>query len=66
MPTGEECVCCREIVQMANRVSSHKVECIISHPGFRSVFLDPWVLETAYYTYRQHYGDNAVEGAINE
>ena len=35
--------------------SPEEVGCIILHP-----------LETAYYSYRQHYGANAVEGAINE
>lgn len=66
MPTGIECVCCREITQMVNKKSPEGVECITLHPGFQSVCLDPWVLETAYYSYRQHYGENAVEGATNE
>lgn len=29
--------------------------CITSHPGFQSVCLDPWVLETVYYAYRQEW-----------
>ena len=36
------------------------------HLGFQSVCLNPWVLQTAYYSYRQQYGESAVEGAINE
>ena len=66
MPTRVECVCCREIVQICNKVSLYKVECIISHTGFQNVCLDPWVLETAYFAYRQHYGSNEVKGDLNE
>ena len=32
--------------------------CIIGHPGFTTVCLDPWVLQTAYYAYKQQYGQN--------
>ena len=32
------------------------LQCITEHPGFRSVCLDRYVLETAYYQYRQQYG----------
>lgn len=31
-------------------------ECITQHPGFHSTCLDVWVLETAFYAYRQHHG----------
>ena len=30
-----------------------QLDCIADHPGFASVCLDVWVLETAYYQYRQ-------------
>lgn len=30
--------------------------CITAHPGFNSICLDVWVLQTAYYTYRQQHG----------
>ena len=66
MPSGVECVCCKEIPQIVNKLSSEGVECIIVHPGFESVCLSIWVLETAYYSYRQHYGAHAIEGAPNE
>ena len=66
MPSGTECVCCSEITQVMAKRSSAGVGCIILHPGFQSVCLDPWVLQTAYYSYRQHYGAHAVEGALNE
>ena len=66
MSSGVECVWCREITQIVNKKSPEEVGCIILHPGFQNVCLNPWVLETAYYSYRQHYGANAVEEAINE
>ena len=53
-------------MQIVNKKSPEEVGCIILHPGFQNVCLNPWVHETAYYSYRQHYGANAVEGAINE
>ena len=66
MPTGIECVCCREITQMVNKKSPEGVGGITLHPVFQSVCLNPWVLETTYYGYRQHYGEHADEGATNE
>ena len=66
MPSGVECLCCSEIAQVMAKRSSEEVECITLHPGFQTVCLDPWVLQTAYYSYRQQYGENAVEGALNE
>jgi len=46
MPTGIECICCAEIPQIAEKASSEGVECIVLHPGFPGVCLDPWVLQT--------------------
>ena len=54
---------CKEITHALNKTSSEGVGCITLHPGFQGVC---WVLETAYYSYQQHYGEHAVEGAINE
>lgn len=60
MPTVPECVCCREIENVWNKVEEQQPEvsmnCITEHPGFRSTCLDVWVLETAYYAYKQQYG----------
>ena len=53
-------------MQILNKTSSEGVGCITLLPGFQGVCLNPWVLETAYYSYQQHYGEHAVEGAINE
>ena len=66
MPSGIECVCCKEIPQMVNKITIEEVGCITLHPGFQSVCLNQWVLEAAYYSYRQHYGEHAIEGAANE
>ena len=35
-------------------------ECITQHPGFRTVCLDFWVLQTAYFQYRRNMGDLLV------
>ena len=60
MPTATECVCCGEIPQTLNKRSDGvEVGCITLHPGFPSVCLNPWVLQTAYYSYCQHYGAHA-------
>ncbi|XP_061891649.1 P2X purinoceptor 7-like [Entelurus aequoreus] len=57
METVAECVCCRELDAVARRMEEKRVEtCIIDHPGFPSVCLDEWVLQTAYYAYQQQYG----------
>ena len=37
-------------------LASSAVSCIIDHEGFHSVCLDVWVLQTAYFNYRKHYG----------
>lgn len=43
---------------------SDELTCITRHPGFQTVCLDIFVLETAYYQYRSQYGD--VQKSINE
>ena len=32
-------------------------QCICEHPGFHPVYLDRYVLQVAYYQYRQQYGE---------
>ena len=46
--------------------SSVSVECITEHPGFATVCLDVWVLQTAYYQYRQHYGGGTSAPPIHK
>ena len=62
-PSIDECVCCNEISQIAAKKGEHL--CIIGHPGFQTVCLDVWVLQTAYFSYRQQHGDH-IDQHINE
>ena len=78
MPSQVECLCCKEIVPVMSVMSefneSHRdsngispvtpVICITGHLGFSSVCLNEWVLQTAYYQYRQQYG--TYHAPINE
>ena len=60
MPTTHESVCCTEIGQLWQKVEEQgpktQISCITEHPRFQSIYLDFWVLETAYYAYRQQEG----------
>ncbi|XP_068695981.1 uncharacterized protein [Montipora foliosa] len=56
MPTTDESVCCTEIKQVWQKVEDQpetEMKCITEHPGFQSTCLDVWLLDTAYYAYRQ-------------
>ena len=55
MPTLKESICCQEIAVLREKMTGHS-ECITQHPGFRTVCLDIWVLQTAYFQYRQEHG----------
>ena len=62
MATPRECKCCREIRSVVLKMEDYEVvalplQCITEYPGFLSVCLDQYVLETAYYQYRQQYGE---------
>ena len=58
MPTVTECVCCCDIKQVEDVKNqlSDPVLCITLRPGFYNVYLDIWVLQTAYNVYHQQYG----------
>ena len=47
-----ECVCCREI-QPILKIGALEtpVLCITEHPGFNTVCIDVWILQTLYYQY---------------
>lgn len=71
MPTALECICCCEIQPIVNKKNDLPhghlpIQCIIEHPGFTNVCLDMWVLQTAYYGYRQHYGSSARTGTMHQ
>ena len=58
MPTVVECRCCCEIDEITNKFQEcgSTVHCITEHDGFEAVCLNLWVLQAAYFSYRQHYG----------
>ncbi|XP_070202325.1 uncharacterized protein [Littorina saxatilis] len=58
MPTSVECVCCHDVRQIKQKLEGldDQVGCITAHPGFRTICLDVYCLETAYYAYKQDYG----------
>ncbi|KAK3740763.1 hypothetical protein QZH41_005890 [Actinostola sp. cb2023] len=53
METVEESSCCQEIPRIQDKILLLEIEnpptCITGHPGFQSVCLDMWVLQTAYF-----------------
>ena len=65
-----ECVCCLEVPQIVNKNQKvfeeenlgERISCITNNPGFKVVCLNHWVLEAAWFQYRQQYGKNAYEG----
>ena len=71
MPTARESICCKEVERVVGKMDGYaegdedasSLDCITSHPGFGTVCLDKWVLETAYYQYRQQYGDGGRQDA---
>lgn len=68
MNTASECVCCKEVSEIVEKMDEFDpdMSCITSHPGFTSVCLDVWVLQTAYYQLRQEFGEGEVPPFLNE
>ena len=62
MPTALVSICCREISQVKEKTDTEGIQCITLHPGFGGV----WVLQTAFYSYHQQYGESAQQGNIHE
>ncbi|XP_078507021.1 uncharacterized protein LOC144767478 [Lissotriton helveticus] len=48
-----ENVCCHEHDCMLENMNNYIADCITCHPAFQTVVLNPFVLETAYYSYRR-------------
>lgn len=63
MEQEEESSCCQEAQAIMNCIAEYEAEtdqdlrCITQHPGFRTVCLDQYVLQTAYLQYRQQFGN---------
>ena len=57
MPTVDECVCCCEYDNIERKLeeSVTSCKCITEHEGFEPVCLNVWVLQTAYFQYRQEH-----------
>ena len=62
LPTAAECQCCLEFPQIVAK-NKEAVEvgeceqppsCITEHPGFQAVCLNRWVLQAAWYQYKQN------------
>ena len=59
----EACICCQEIEAVKNKnieaVTSGKIQeeptGITQHPGFHPVCINRWVLQTAWFQYKQQY-----------
>ncbi|XP_022111657.1 uncharacterized protein LOC110990883 [Acanthaster planci] len=68
MPAVRESLCCKEINQVGQKMDNIEADlnCITEHPGFYSVCLDQWVLETVYFQYRQQYGQGRHNATENQ
>ena len=62
----EECVCCSEIDRIVAK-NQEAIEfegliepphCITQHPGFHAVCFNRWVLQTAWFQYKQQYNEH--------
>ena len=72
---NKECTCCSEFPQMCDKnreaVGMGEVAeapvCITHHPGFQAVCLNRWVLQTAWYQYKQQYSQSheGPQGKLN-
>ena len=60
MDRNKECKCCLEVPEVVRKnseVTRPFPSCITLHPGFSAVCLNRWVLQTAWYQYRQQYSE---------
>lgn len=59
MPTNTESVCCCEIDRIVAKKGENEsdIQCIVNHEGFDPVCLNVWVLQAAYFSVRQRYGE---------
>ena len=60
-----ECKCCHEIPEVFNKnigIEGDVPTCIVDHPGFVPVCINEFVLETAWYQYKQQYSVSTYDG----
>ena len=65
MPTYTECICCCELEKMVGKMEETGASCITEHERF-DVCLNRWVLQTAYFQYRQQYGNHHEDTPIHK
>lgn len=60
MEDPDECCCCQELNRVFDKLEEHASEnniepptCILNHPGFEGICLDPWSLEQSYRYYKK-------------
>ena len=60
MSVRDECICCCEIDKIKEKIQEGEstVSCITKHEEFEAVCLNVWVLQAAYFEYRQCYGES--------
>ena len=68
MTTVHESICCRESFEILEKIEEYgnSIECIVRHPGFESVCLNVWVLQTAGFQHTQEYGQGSLNGDMHE
>ena len=64
MPSVEECICCCEIARVVAKLEDNGAPCM--YKGFDAVCLNRWVLQTAYYQYKQQYGRRSDKPEVHE
>ena len=75
MASPLESQCCKEMPEIVNTLKDLKAEsdemfevlaCILEHPGFDSICLDPWNLRVVYKKYQREYGKSQIPKEQNE
>ena len=51
---------------MVTKLEETGTSCVTEHEGFDAVCLNRWVLQTAYYQYKQQYGKQSGEAEVHE
>ena len=65
MERAEACICCQEITAVKNKIieavtsgeCQEEPNCVTQHPGFHPVCINRWMLQIAWYQYKQLYKD---------
>ena len=69
MATSAKCVCCKEVTQIMAKIKEANesiISCITERPGFEAVCLNVWVLQAAYFQYRQEDGATSSPPSFHE